>query len=90
MYNAVTFSLGMSFAVNVVGDGRISSAPLGSEERQVVLGFGSVQRVGLRTLPLVQVMLNERWGVDLFATGAYVPLLSGWVETYLAGLSYEH
>jgi hypothetical protein len=90
VYNAVTFSLGMSLAVNVVSGGRIPAAALGSEERGLVLGFGSVQRVGLRTLPLVQVMLNERWGVDLFATGAYVPALSGWVETYLAGLSYEH
>jgi hypothetical protein len=59
-----------------------------SGERNLVLAFGSVQRVGLRPLPLIHVPLGLGWGIDAHAVGAYLPAKRGWVETYLLGVSY--
>ncbi|HYQ46868.1 MAG TPA: hypothetical protein VER11_33085 [Polyangiaceae bacterium] len=56
--------------------------------RPLALAFGSVQRAGLRPLPLIQVPLGSGFGVDAYAVGAYLPAKHGWVETYLAGFSY--
>ena len=71
-------------------DGGLRAVPIDSAERNLVVAFGSVQRLGLRTLPLVHVLVGQSWGVDLYAVGAYVPALGGWVETYMAGVSYEN
>ena len=53
-----------------------------------MFALGSVQRSGLRPLPLIHVPLGNGWGVDAYAVGAYVPSLGGWVDTYLAGVSF--
>ena len=68
--------------------GHFSSAGVGTAERNVVLAFGSVRRSGLRPLPLIHVPLGGGWGADAYAVGAYRPAERGWVETYLAGVSY--
>jgi hypothetical protein len=54
----------------------------------LVFALGSVQRIGLRPLPLIHVPLGRGWGIDAYASGAYVPAQNGWVETYLLGASY--
>jgi len=87
---SVTFNLGGGIGANLLVKGSFSPAAWDSPERNFVVAFGSVQRLGLRTLPLVHVMVTPAWGVDLYAVGAYVPALSGWVETYMAGVSYEN
>jgi hypothetical protein len=86
--DAVTFSLGAALGANFVANGRFSSASADSVERNLVLGLGSVQRVGLRPLPLVHVPVGAGFGVDVHAVVAYLPALQGWVETYLGGISY--
>jgi len=87
---SVTFSLGAGVVANLLADGTWSSASAGSVERNLVVAFGSVQRIGLRTLPLIHVLVGESFGIDAYAIGAYVPSQHGWVETYMAGVSYEH
>jgi len=88
--DAVTFNLGVAASTNVLIDGQFSSAASDSAERNWVFAVGSVQRSGLRPLPLIHVPLGKGWGVDAYAVGAYLPAQRGWVETYLAGVSYAH
>lgn len=88
--DAVTFNLGFGVSINPLIDGHFSSAALDSSERGTVLAFGSVQRAGLRPLPLIHIPIGSGFGVDAYAVGAYVPAKHGWVETYLAGFSYVH
>lgn len=87
---AVTFNVGAGMGARLLSDGNFSSAAADSEERNLVVAFGSVQRAGLRPLPLIHVPLSEAWGIDAHAVAAYLPSQRGWVETYMAGLSYEH
>jgi hypothetical protein len=87
---AVTFNLGASFGLNALSDGRFSRGAIDSVERNVTLAFGSVQRAGLRPLPLIHVPVSDAWAVDAHAVVAYQPALKGWVETYTAGISYSH
>ena len=54
-----------------------------------MIALGSVQRAGLRPLPLIHVPIGNGWGIDAHAVGAYVPAKHGWVETYLAGVSWQ-
>jgi hypothetical protein len=88
--DAVTFNVGLGFGLNPLTDGRFTSASFDSTERNVVLALGSVQRAGLRPLPLIHVPLSEAWAIDAHAVVAYQPALQGWVETYTAAVSYEH
>lgn len=88
--DAVTFNLGAGVSANALIGGHFSSAPFDSSERGTVLAFGSVQRAGLRPLPLIHVPIGSGFGVDAYAVGAYLPAKHGWVETYLAGFSYVH
>lgn len=83
--DTVTFNLGVGVAANLA-----TAAPADSSERNLTLAFGSAQRAGLRPLPLVHVPLGLGWGIDVHAVGAYLPAKKGWVETYLAGISYVH
>jgi hypothetical protein len=85
---AVTFNLGVGLSANAIIGGDFSSAAADSLERGTVLAFGSVQRAGLRPLPLIHVPVGGGFGVDAYAVGAYVPAKHGWVETYLVGMSY--
>jgi hypothetical protein len=84
---AVIFNLGVAVGANLLVEGHVSEAGLDDVERNVVLAFGSVQRAGLRPLPLIQVPLGDSWSVDAYAVGAYLPSKRGWVETYMAGVS---
>jgi hypothetical protein len=84
----VTFNLGAGVATNLIVSGRLGSQAFDSGERGTVLSLGSVQRAGLRPLPLIRVPLGGGWSIDAHAMVAYVPSQSGWVETYLAGVGY--
>jgi hypothetical protein len=53
----------------------------------LVLGVGSIQRRGLRPLPLVRVYLGDRLTVDGHFAVAYLPATKKVVETYLAGVT---
>jgi hypothetical protein len=86
---AVTFNLGASVTTNPLISGQFSAASLSSAERGTAVAFGSVQRAGLRPLPLIHVALGDAWSIDAHAATAYQPALKGWVETYTAGVSYE-
>jgi len=86
---AVTFNLGIGASSNVLVDGTFSQASFGATQRQAVLAFGSVQRAGLRPLPLIHVPVTVSLSIDAHVVIAYRPALSGWVETYTAGVSYE-
>ncbi|HYP97156.1 MAG TPA: caspase family protein [Polyangiaceae bacterium] len=88
--DAVTFNFGAGFSINALVDGHFSSAAIDANERGTVVAFGSVQRAGLRPLPLIHVPLGSGFGVDAHAVGAYLPAKHGWVETYLLGFSYVH
>lgn len=85
----VTFNLGAAVGADLLVAGRVSAAALDSADRGIVVAFGSVQRAGLRPLPLVHVPLNEAWGIDAYAIGAYLPAKRAWVETYMAGVSFR-
>jgi len=87
---AVTFNVGAGFALNPLSEGHFTSAAFDSVERNVNVAFGSVQRAGLRPLPLIHIPISDAWGIDAHAVVAFQPALKGWVETYTAGVSYAH
>jgi hypothetical protein len=51
----------------------------------LVLGVGSLQRRGLRPLPLVRVHLSDWLALDGHVAVAYLAATKSVVETYLAG-----
>lgn len=87
---ALTFNLGVAVGANLLVEGHVSHASLDETERSAVLAFGSVQRAGLRPLPLIHVPLSDAWAVDVYAVGAYLPAKRGWVETYMGGVSFRN
>jgi len=87
---AITFNFGVGLSANAIIDGHFSSASIDANERATVIAFGSVQRAGLRPLPLIHVPLGGGLGVDAYAVAGYLPAKQGWVETYLAGVSFVH
>ena len=88
--DAVSFNLGTGLSLNVIENGRFGPAAFDSAPRGAVIAVGSVQRAGLRPLPLIHVPVGSGWGIDAYAVGAYLPAQKGWLETYLAGVSYAH
>jgi hypothetical protein len=82
---AVTFNLGVGLGARLLVEGRFSSAAFDSAERSLAVAFGSVQRSGLRPLPLIHVPVTESFGIDANAGAANMPAQRGGVET---GISY--
>lgn len=85
----VTFNLGLAAGVNPLVTGAFAGPELDAAERGFVVALGSVQRAGLRPLPLIHVPFSDAWAIDAHASAAYVLATRGWVETYTAGISYE-
>jgi hypothetical protein len=84
--DAVSLSLGASVNHNLVQAGDL--APWGDDPRGgLVLGVGSIQRRGLRPLPLVRVYLGDQFTLDGHVAVAYLPATKSVVETYLAGVT---
>lgn len=86
--DAVSFNLGLACNVNLLERGSFNAGGFDTAERGFVFALGSVQRAGLRPLPLIHVPIGNGWGIDAHAVGAYVPAKHGWVETYLAAVSW--
>jgi hypothetical protein len=86
--DAVSFNLGAGLSLNLIDAGSFTGAGFDSPQRGTVIALGSVQRAGLRPLPLIHVPVGRGWGIDAYAVGAYLPAQRGWVETYLVGVSY--
>jgi hypothetical protein len=85
--DSVSLSLGFSAAHNLAFHGDL--APWDAEDPRggVVLGIGSLQRRGLRPLPLVRVYLSDKLAIDGHVAVAYLPATNAVVETYLAGVT---
>jgi hypothetical protein len=81
--DAVSLSLGVVGGHNLFQGGALAS--LDDAGSGLVLGVGSIQRVGLRPLPLVRVHLGDRFTLDGHVAVAYLPATRAVVETYLAG-----
>lgn len=88
--SAATFNLGAAVGANPLVAGSFAGPELDAAPRGFVIALGSVQRAGLRPLPLIHVPFAEAWAIDAHVSAAYVVAASGWVETYTAGVSYEH
>lgn len=86
---SVTFNLGASFAFNPLVDGRFGGSHVEASERNWIFALGSVQRAGLRPLPLIVVPITESLSLGAHVAVAYQPALAGWVETYTGGFSFE-
>jgi hypothetical protein len=85
--DAVSLSLGVSAAVNLVHEGDVAPWADNDARAGLVLGLGSIQRRGLRPLPLVRVHLGEHFTLDGHVAVAWLPATDSVVETYLAGVT---
>lgn len=65
-----------------------TSASFNSRGRNAVLTIGSVQTFGLRSLPLVQIHLDDTWSVDLHAAVSYSFVTKKASETYMLGSTW--
>jgi hypothetical protein len=71
---SLTVNLGVGATQQVDGDG-------------TKVTFGSVQSLGLRTLPLVEARINASWSVDGYASAAYDRTADRYEQTYLLGVT---
>jgi hypothetical protein len=85
---SVKLNLAVGLGSDVLAAGAFAAGGIDAPERHTVLAFGSVQRRGLRPLPLIHVALGGGWGIDAHVVAAYVLPTRTWVETYMAGVSY--
>ncbi len=85
--DAVSLSLGASVGHNLIQDGDVAPWTRDDPRAGLVLGFGSIQRRGLRPLPLVRVHLGDRLTLDGHVALAWLPATDRVVETYLAGVT---
>jgi Caspase domain len=83
--DAVSLSLGVAVAHNVLINGDAAPWDVADARANIVLGIGSLQRRGLRPLPLVRVHLADWLALDGHVAVAYLPATHAVVETYLAG-----
>ena len=83
----IQLNFGLAVEQNLVVRGSRPMGALDDPERAARILAGSVQMVGLRSLPLVQVQLNRQWALDGYA-GVFYSLASEKMnQTYLLGLS---
>jgi len=85
--DAVSLNLGVSINHNLVAAGDLAPWARDDARGGLVLGVGSIQRRGLRPLPLVRVYLGDRLTLDGHVAVAYLPATKSVVETYLAGVT---
>jgi hypothetical protein len=85
--DAVSQSLGAAAGANFLIAGSPADA---RDERNLLFAFGSVQRRGLRPLPLVRIHLSDALSLDGHVVVAYASIVGTFTETYLAGLSWTH
>jgi hypothetical protein len=83
--DAVSLSLGAAAGHALVDAGDLAPWSSADARAGLVLGLGSIQRCGLRTLPLVRVHLSDNLTLDGHVAVAYLPATKAVVETYLAG-----
>jgi hypothetical protein len=85
--DVVSLSAGVSASGNFVHDGDVAAWGDNDARTGLVIGFGSIQRRGLRPLPLVRVHLGDRLTLDGHVAVAWLPATNTFVETYLAGVT---
>jgi hypothetical protein len=83
--DAVSLSIGAAASHDVFTSGDLAPWDRADDSAALVLAVGSIQRRGLRTLPLVRVHLSDRLTLDGHVAVAYLPATNAVVETYLAG-----
>jgi hypothetical protein len=83
--DAVSLSLGAAVGHDVFNAGELAPWDRADGRAGLVLGVGSIQRRGLRPLPLVRVHLGDNLTLDGHVAVAYLPATHAVVETYLAG-----
>jgi hypothetical protein len=85
--DVVSLSLGAAASHNFVVFGHVADWDPSYDANALVVGIGSLQRRGLRTLPLVRVHLSDWLTLDGHVAVAYVFASQAIVETYLAGVT---
>lgn len=81
----VSLNLGGALAKSFVGAGQSEGLSELWAPNGTVWALGSVQRVGLRPLPLVGLHLTDSFSIEAHVTVAYVQDTSSIEETYLLG-----
>jgi hypothetical protein len=81
----ITVAFGVHFHQRLLLHGAI---PANTMERQTLIGFGSVQSVGLRHLPLIRAHVSDVVSLDGYASLTYVTAVRLTEQTYLAGATF--
>jgi Caspase domain len=88
LLDVLTVSFGGGVVQNVLVDGDWATGSLDGSGRGMVVALGSVQRRGLRPLPLVRVYLGDQWSLDGHVVVAYNLSTRAIAETYLGGATW--
>jgi hypothetical protein len=83
--DSVTLHLAASFGQEVLVNGELPD--FGEKSHAMSIGFGGVQTIGLRPLPLVRVHINDRWSLNFNAAVNFRLDLKRTEETYTAGFT---
>jgi hypothetical protein len=83
--DAVTLSVGAAVSQNLLSDGALPSS---SDEAAANLTFGSVARVGYRSIPLVRVHVSDVFSLDAHVGVGYSFATQSVLETYMLGASF--
>lgn len=84
----LTFNLAAGVSTNFVAEGRLPPADAGSPELDLTVHVGSVQSLGLRPLPLVQLHLSRYFTLDAYA-GLGIRVRDGALrDSYMLGFTF--
>jgi hypothetical protein len=82
--DSVTLHLALEASVNALHEGKVSTR---RTDADVALAIGSVQTIGLRPVPLVQVHLSDSFALGLDASVQYSFGTRAVSEAYLIGFT---
>jgi len=84
----VTFDLAVGAAGNALFEGAFPTLGLRDASFDPLVAIGSLQRRGLRPLPLVRVQVTDSLALDVYAVVAYALASRTVTETYMGGASW--
>ena len=83
----VAFNFGGAVNQNLLVDGKAPPSGL-ADTQGLVLSLGSVQRRGLRALPLIRVYLTDSLSLDAIVVVSYLVAKKSFADTYLGGVTW--
>jgi hypothetical protein len=84
----VTLHFAAGYSELLLWAGELPGGSVSNPERGAMLGFGSIQPIGLRPQPFLRVHVSDGFALNLDVAVSYSFATRNVYETYLAGVSF--